>query len=117
MVNTPVVMVTGGARGIGRAIVQYFAGRGLRVVIADTEARAGLELARSLGPEALFLKTDVSRETQVKRMVAAAVRAFGRLDALINNAAIADPVLPDLNVKTWHRVIGVNLTGAFLCAR
>ena len=117
MTESRVVLVTGAAKGIGRAMVQHLVSQGMRVVIADTDVKAGQKTAEELGPYALFLKTDVAIENQVKTTVSAAVRAFGRLDALINNAALADPNLSNLNVKTWNKVLTVNLTGAFLCAK
>jgi len=98
-------------------MVQHLVSQGMRVVIADTDVKAGRKTAEELGPNALFLKTDVASEKQVQTTVSAAVRTFGRLDALINNAAIADPNLSYLNVKTWNKVLTVNLTGAFLCAK
>jgi len=117
MSESRAALVTGGALGIGRAIAQHLVSLGLRVAIADTNAKAGRQTAGELGPRALFLKTDVAREKEVQRSIAAAARAFGQLDVLINNAGVANPVLPNLDVKTWHRVLGINLTGAFLCAK
>jgi NAD(P)-dependent dehydrogenase (short-subunit alcohol dehydrogenase family) len=64
----------------------------------------------------LFVQIDVSREAQVRRGVAAVARRFGRLDALINNAGVADPKT-GFDAGKWDRIIGVNLTGAFLCAK
>ena len=117
LTESRVVLVTGGAKGIGRAMVQHLVSQGMRVVIADTDVKAGHKTAEELGSNALFLKTDVASEKQVQTTISATVRAFSRLDALINNAAIADPDLSNLNVKTWNKVLTVNLTGAFLCAK
>src|SRR5258708_6783753 len=117
-ISRPVALVTGGSRGIGRGIAERFLAEGLTVVIADQDAKMGraaeAEL-KALG-DCLFVRTDVSQESQVRRCIQEAVRRFGRLDVLINNAGIADPV-SNLDVKRWHQIIAVNLTGAFLCTK
>ena len=117
MTESRVVLVTGAANGIGIAIARHLVSQGMRVAIADTNVKAGRKAAGELGPNALYFKSDVSQEKQVQKSVASAVRAFGRLDALVNNAAISNPILSNLNVKTWNKVLSVNLTGAFLCAK
>ena len=117
MTESRVVLVTGAANGIGMAIARHLVSQGMRVAIVDTNVKAGRKAAGELGPNALYFKSDVSQEKQVQKSVASAVRAFGRLDALVNNAAISNPILSNLNVKTWNRVLSVNLTGAFLCAK
>jgi NAD(P)-dependent dehydrogenase (short-subunit alcohol dehydrogenase family) len=103
-------LVTGGAQGIGKAIAERLAERGWQVAVAD--------LWRS--PEFFSVKTDVSREAAVRTCVRAVVKRFGRLDALVNNAAIASagngPV-ERLDLTEWNRRIGTNLTGAFLMAK
>lgn len=115
-----VAFVTGGAQGIGRAIAERFLQDDLCVVIADADLAAGEETGARLaeiGP-ARFLHTDVADERQVQDAVAATVREFGHLDILINNAGIGHSVpLTDLALADWNRVIGVNLTGAMLCAK
>ena len=120
MVQQAVVIVTGGAQGIGRGIVEHLAADGTRVVVADIHGKAGRALAAGLGPQALFVETDVSREDAAGACVAAALGHFGRLDALVNNAGLSNPRLapPDeLALADWQRLIDTNLTGAFLMAR
>ena len=115
-----VAFVTGGAQGIGRAIAERFLHDDLCVVIADADRAAGEETAARLagvGP-VRFVETDVADERQVQRAVAETVREFGHLDILINNAGIGhDAPLAELSLADWNRVLAVNLTGAFLCAR
>ena len=104
------VLVTGGARGIGRGTALLLAGRGYRVAVADLDGEAELP----------FFRCDVSREPSVKRCVSAVLRRFGRLDALVNNAGIADPAgapVEKLALRDWNRKIAVNLTGAFLMTK
>lgn len=107
-------LVTGGAQGIGLATARLLAGRGYEVVIADLDAEAG----RESGLE--FLRCDVASEPSVRACIRAAVKRLGRLDALVNNAGIADPVggpVEKLPLAEWNRRIGVNLTGAFLMTK
>jgi NAD(P)-dependent dehydrogenase (short-subunit alcohol dehydrogenase family) len=104
------VLVTGGARGIGRGSALLLAERGYRVAVADLEGEGELP----------FFRCDVTREPSVRRCVSAVVRRFGGLDALINNAGIADPAggpIERLSLKDWNRKIAVNLTGMFLMTK
>ena len=117
-----VAVVTGGGQGIGRGTAQRLLHEGMRVVLAELDAEAGVEAEDALaglGPVA-FVQTDVADEASVAAMVAAAVARFGRIDALVNNAGIADPgstPVDQLSLEQWNRVIGVNLTGPMLCAK
>jgi len=115
-----VAFVTGGAQGIGRAIAERFLQDDLCVLIADSDAEAGQETAARLadvGP-VRFVQTDVADEAQVRRAIQAAIDGFGHLDILVNNAGIGHSVpLAELDLADWNRVLGVNLTGAYLCAR
>jgi len=117
-----VSVVTGGGHGIGRAIALRFAQEGAAVVIAgpttETIETATQEVQR-LGVRAFPVLTDVSDETSVERMVAAAIAAFGQIDILVNNAGIAGPTAPAIKVsrEDWDRTMAINLTGAFLCAK
>ena len=109
-----VALVTGGAQGIGRAIAQALASRGYALAVADADAAAGAE------SEFTFLRCDVSKEPAVRRCVAAVLRRFGRLDALVNNAGLAgpqDPPMERLPLASWNRRLGVNLTGVFLMSK
>ena len=114
------VIVTGGGQGIGRALAERFLAEGCRVVIAEADREAGLEAQSDLAPlgEVRFIETDVAREAAVKDLLCATLEAYGRLDILINNAGIMirRPVT-ELSLEQWNRVLGVNLGGAFLCAK
>ncbi|KZE47780.1 short-chain dehydrogenase [Brevibacillus parabrevis] len=113
-----VAIVTGGASGIGETTVRLFAQEGAKVVIADFSPR-GDELAKELneaGFEALFVKTDVTKEAEVKHMVDATVERFGQIDILFANAGIAkDAPAHLLSTDDWQRTIDINLTGVFWC--
>lgn len=115
-----VALITGGGQGIGKAIARHFLKEGARVVIAEVDAEAGGETERELTPfgEIRFLATDVADERAVENSVSRTLTAFGGLDILVNNAAIAaNKPLADLTLAEWNRVLAVNLTGAMLCAR
>lgn len=117
-----VVLVTGGAQGIGKGIAQAVLDAGGSVLIGDLDAEAGQAcLAEWNVPDrAGFLVLDVAKEASVRRFVEGALRRFGRIDGLVNNAGIADPVTgppEDLAWSEWKRRIDTNLGGAFLCSR
>lgn len=112
-----VVIVTGGAQGIGRGIAERFVAESAQVVIADADAEAITEIGREF-PAILGLLCEVSSEEDVKNLVGVTLAQFGRLDFVVNNAGIgANGPLEKLALSDWNRVIGVNLTGAFLLAR
>ncbi|MDX1553629.1 MAG: SDR family oxidoreductase [Marinobacter sp.] len=120
--QTPVILVTGGAQGIGKGIATYFLDKGWRVVVLDQDAEAIKACGQGFGnPDNLHLITmDVSCEPEVVTAVAEALRWGGRLDAVVNNAGIADPdngPIETLELAQWQRRIDVNLTGAFLMAK
>jgi len=116
-----VVVVTGASSGIGRAAALAFAREGASVVIADTDTAAAEKAAaeiRGLGGKAEAVQTDVANEDSVRSMVSRMDARWGRLDVLVNNAGIylqADAVGTALSA--WESVLGVNLTGAFLCTK
>lgn len=117
-----VVLVTGGAQGIGRGIAQAVLDAGGRVAIGDVDAEAGRACIDewNAGDRALFRVLDVSREASAARFVAAALRVFGRIDGMVNNAGIATPgngPIDRMPVAEWRRRLGTNLDGAFLCSR
>jgi len=113
-------LVTGGAQGIGKAIALAFLRSGYKVCIADADEEAGCETVEEYQREGAlaFVATDVGSEAQVQACVDETVRRFGGLDVLVNNAGIftAKP-LTELALDAWQHILGVNLTGAFLCAR
>ena len=114
-----VVVVTGGAKGIGEAIARKFADAGDIVVIADQDGAGAAGVARALGPKHLSHALDVSSEPDVIALFASITRRFGRIDVLVNNAAIADAFVPALEQSSadLEKVLDVNVIGAFLCAR
>jgi NAD(P)-dependent dehydrogenase (short-subunit alcohol dehydrogenase family) len=114
-----VAIVTGGASGIGRGLVERFAAEGARVVIADVETERGEELAATLGPDTLFHRTDVADPEQVGALVATAVEKFGGLHVMVNNAGISSPLgkLLDDDLADFHRVMGVNVLGVMAGTR
>jgi NAD(P)-dependent dehydrogenase (short-subunit alcohol dehydrogenase family) len=112
-------LVTGGAQGIGRATAARLLADGWRVAIADNDADALAE-ARATLEGVHALACDVADEIEVARAVAGTASAFGRLDALVNNAGItgaASSPLEELTLAEWNRRIGTNLTGVFLMAK
>lgn len=115
-----VAIVTGAASGIGRATALRFAEQGARVVIADVNLSGAEETRsaiRSGGGDALVVPTDVSRPADAERLIQETLAAYGRIDVLVNNAAIlVSKSVADTSPEEWERVIGVNLTGAFLCS-
>jgi NAD(P)-dependent dehydrogenase (short-subunit alcohol dehydrogenase family) len=107
-------LVTGGARGIGKAIAEFLAEHGYRVAACDVQPSGGLQSAIA------FLRCDVSREASVRACIRRVVQRFGRLDALVNNAGIAAPQngpVEKLALAEWNRRIGTNLTSVFLTAK
>ena len=119
-----VAIVTGGASGIGRAIARTFAHEGATVIIADvteTVREGGTpthELLRADGFPVEFIKTDVSNEQDAEAVVRSTAERHGRLDILVNDAAIGlgKPLL-ETSLEEWDRVLAVNLTGVFLMCR
>jgi NAD(P)-dependent dehydrogenase (short-subunit alcohol dehydrogenase family) len=113
--NGKVVFITGASRGIGAAAARAFASRGARVVLAARDRDALSGLAAEIGDGALALGCDVARRGDVEQAVAAAMAAFGRIDVLINNAGVIDPIarMAEADPEGWDHVIDVNLKGVF----
>ena len=121
-----VIIVTGGAHGIGRAYCEGLAREGARVVVADIDGPGAEAVAQALGEDghdALAVATDVSREEDTGHMAAEAQARFGRIDGLINNAAMfqrpgmSRGPFEQIPVDEWDRLMAVNLKGIFLCCR
>jgi NAD(P)-dependent dehydrogenase (short-subunit alcohol dehydrogenase family) len=117
-----VAVVTGGARHIGAAYCRKLAEEGAAVVISDIlDGEPVAAEIRSKGGQALALKVDVSNEADTVRMAAEAVKAFGRVDILVNNAAIFINIqrhpFYEISAEEWDRVSAVNIKGPFLCAK
>jgi len=115
-----VAIITGGASGIGLATARLMAREGARVLISDVTA-AGEATAAALvaeGLDVVFHRTDVSREDQVAAMLSAALERWRRLDVMVANAGVAARGSADrISLEDWNRLIGVNLTGVYLCIR
>jgi 3(or 17)beta-hydroxysteroid dehydrogenase len=108
-----VVVITGGASGIGAGMVRRFCAEGARVVLADVDEAAGLMVSRECG--ARFATLDVSSEADWQALAQTVRSEYGRLDALLNNAGIvSNQSIADANVATWNRLLAVNLTGMML---
>ncbi|XVH33189.1 SDR family NAD(P)-dependent oxidoreductase (plasmid) [Haloferacaceae archaeon DSL9] len=115
-------IVTGGNRGIGRAIATALAEAGANVVIANRDATKGKAVAERIadatGVDTLEVECDVTDESAVNAMVAATVDRFGGVDILVNNAGIViHEAIETMSLEEWSAVLGTNLTGAFLCSR
>lgn len=113
-----VVFVTGAAQGMGRAIVAHFAAAGASVVAADINDDAASEAVAEFGDRGLAVGCNVSDPASVKSAFEATAAQFGRLDVLVNSAGVGSvDAFLDTPDENWSRVIGVNLTGTFLCCR
>lgn len=119
-----VAIVTGGGRGIGKAIALKLASEGADIIIASTTAEPAMQVIKdieALGRRGLFLQTNVSQYDSVKHMVASCLETFGRIDILVNNAGGSArnkmSLFCDSEDETWEEVLGVNLMGVFYTCR
>lgn len=117
-----VAFITGASSGIGRATAKAFASFGAKVVCTDISADEGKATCQSIkdaGGEAIFVKCDVSKATDVKNAIDETMKAFGRLDYAFNNAGIEglQAPTPDSTEENWDRVIDINLKGVWLCMK
>ena len=123
-----VAIITGSSRGIGKAAALRFAAEGAKVVVTARTETPGqvpgtihqtVEGIRALGGEAIAVRTDISKQEDVKEMVRQTIEHFGRIDILVNNAAAfpskSFTKFPDPDVEEWDRLMNVNLKGYFLC--
>ncbi|WP_172371657.1 SDR family NAD(P)-dependent oxidoreductase [Sporosarcina jiandibaonis] len=116
-IKDKVAIITGGTNGIGKATVELFIKEGAQVVVADLDDN-GADLAKSLstnGSECLFIRTDVTKETDVRNLVEETVNKFGKLDIMFANAGIGESAMAhEMTMSDWQRVIEVNLSSVFL---
>ena len=114
-----VAIVTGGGSGFGAGIVRKFVAEGAQVLIADLNLEGALDVAASVGPAARALRVDVSVAADVRTMMAAAERHFGRLDVLVNNAGVTHLPQPleDVSEADFDRVVAVNMKSIYLAMR
>lgn len=122
LLNGKVTLVTGGGSGIGRAAALAFAREGAKVLVADVVEEGGREtakLVRDAGGVAEFARCDVSQASEAEALVAAAVKAFGRLDGAYNNAGVAGKIArtADDTEDNFDRIMAVNLRGVWLCMK
>lgn len=119
--NRHVAIVTGGGGGLGRAIGLGLVEAGAKIVVADVVPKSGeetVELIKKAGGDAVFVRVDLTKRTEVENLVETAAKEFGRIDILVNNAGVqlGKPVL-ETGEDDWHRVMDINLTSAFLCSK
>ena len=113
-----VVMVTGGAAGIGRVTAESFAKEGARIAICDVNPAAGEAAAKALGPEASFQQVDVASNAAVSGWIEGVLDKYGQIDVLVNNAGITrDGLIMRMKEEDWDAVISVNLKSAFNCIK
>ncbi len=122
MLKGKVAVITGAGKGIGKAIALHFAENGSRVVVnyrsSATQVEEVIDTIRSTGGEAIAVQADVSQEEDAKRLIEAAVKQFGRLDVLVNNAGITkDNLLMRMTEQDFDSVIDTNLKGTFFCTK
>ncbi len=111
-INDKVAIITGAARGIGKAIAERYVKEGAKVVIADLNDAGAKAVASQLGPNALGVKLDITQQASIDATIAATVAHFGRLDILVNNAGLFDlaPIV-EITRESYHRVYAVNVEG------
>jgi 3-hydroxybutyrate dehydrogenase len=117
MLSEKTAIITGGGSGIGKGVAKLFSENGANVVIADFSEENGNSAAKEI-KNSLFIKTDVSNEESVKNMVEKTVEQFGTIDILVNNAGLQYiSKVEDFPIEKWNQLIGVMLTGTFLCTK
>jgi NAD(P)-dependent dehydrogenase (short-subunit alcohol dehydrogenase family) len=120
MKTNKVALITGGAQGIGKGIAEYFLKNNIHIMIADSDDEACKETAKELSSygDIHYHSADISSEKKVIKLINAVISRYKRLDYLINNAGIMiRKPIEKLSLREWNQVIGINLTGAFLCSK
>jgi 3-oxoacyl-[acyl-carrier protein] reductase len=116
-----VIAITGASKGIGAELARQLAAKGAKLVLAarnEKELEAVAEQCRKLGASVVVVRADVAVERDCQAIVAGAATAFGRLDVLVNNAAVRDvSPIDTIDLATWRRITGIILDGAFICAK
>lgn len=118
-----VAIITGAASGMGKAAAELFADEGASIIVADIMVKEGEETVRNIreaGGHAIFVKTNVANEDEVKHMVETAIDTFGHVDVLYNNAGIMpaeDGSVTEIAEATWDRIMDINIKSAFLCCK
>ncbi len=116
-----VAVITGGARGIGKATARRMTAEGASIAILDVLAEEADQTAKELqanGGKALGIRVDVTRKDEVNKAVNQVLHHFGRVDILVNNAGVVRPaLLEDVQDEDWDKVVGVNFKGTFFCTR
>ena len=121
MFENQTVIITGAAQGIGKELAISYAEKGAAVVMADIQADIGHELCSQLtkdGLKSIFVPTDVKKEKDIQHLMTTAVQQFGKINILINNAGVFNPVSPyDMTIEQFDHVLTTNLRSVFLCSR
>ena len=113
-----VALISGAARGMGKAEARLFTAEGAKVAVCDVRDDQGKAVAEEIGASAIYQHLDVTREDEWAEAVAATIGAFGKLDVLVNNAGIAEAApLAEMTLESYRRVTEVNQTGVFLGMR
>jgi NAD(P)-dependent dehydrogenase (short-subunit alcohol dehydrogenase family) len=117
-----VTIITGGGQGIGKAIAKAFVQEGATVVLAArtlSNLEAAVKEFQAMGGKAMAIQTDVTDEKQVIRMVSETIKAYGKIDILVNNSGIGGPTcnVVDMKLEEWNQILAIDLTGSMLCAR
>ncbi len=118
--NDSVAIITGGGQGIGKYMAKRFLESGYKVVIAEIDKEAGQETEKDFSTinDIKFNHCDISDAESVETMIGETIKEFGKLDVLVNNAAISiNKPMEELTIEEWNRVIAVNLSGAFICSK
>ena len=120
--NNRTVLVTGGARGIGKAVVEKFASEGYQIAInynsSETRAKEILDTLTKQGVSAMIIKADISNEEEIKNMISAVIEKFGKIDVLVNNSAVCyDSLFQDKTREQFIRTMEVNVLGTFMVSR